>query len=190
MTNDQSIEAELELKRADLRIKRWDILIKGIGAVAVLISIWFTYYQYNNSLKKEKQEREERAAKDAQQKEREIQAALRESQKPFLERQLNLYFEAASTASKLSTLGDGPPREEARKRFWQLYWGELSLVEDKEVEAAMVRFGTALAQFENNQINKFELQKKSLELAHSCRKSLEQSWGYSLVELGGQGKDQ
>jgi hypothetical protein len=54
----------------------------------------------------------------------------------------------------------------------------------------MVRFGTALAQFENNQINKFELQKKSLELAHSCRKSLEQSWGYSLVELGGQGKDQ
>jgi hypothetical protein len=188
MAYDQSNNADLDLKKADLRIKKWDVLIKGMGAVAVLVSIWFTYYQYGNSLRKEKQDRDERAKHDMEQKEREIQSALRESQKPFLERQLDLYLQASGTASKLSTLENGPARDEARKRFWQLYWGELSLVEDKEVEAAMVHFGRALTQFENHEIERSEVQEKSFELARSCRKSLEQSWGYTLAELRGKEK--
>ena len=189
MTMDQSVDPELELKRQDIRIKKWDLLIKGFGAIAVLFSIWFTYHQYRGTVAKEEQNRADKAVKDTEQKEREIQSALRESQKPFLERQLTLYLDASRTAAKLATLENGPAKEEARKRFLELYWGELSLVEDKEVESAMVLFGQALTQFEDQQIDRFALQTKSFDLAHSCRKSLEQSWGYNLAALGGREKE-
>ena len=54
-----------------------------------------------------------------------------------------------------------------------MYWGELALVEDKQVEAAMVNFGKA---FEVSGAGK-GLQQYSLAIAHACRDSLAESWG-------------
>lgn len=105
----------------------------------------------------------------------------RESRRPFLDRQLTLYEEATRTAAVLATSEDPTEVEAAEERFWQLYWGELALVENGGlgaqgggVEAAMVRFGNALrARPRNMEI----LQQRSLDLAHACRDSLADSWG-------------
>jgi hypothetical protein len=79
------------------------------------------------------------------QREIEHQANVRESQKAFLDHQLSLYFEATSAASTIATSKAGSQeREKAETRFWQLYWGELSAVENGEVESAMVDFGNVL----------------------------------------------
>jgi hypothetical protein len=59
-------------------------------------------------------------------------------------------------------------------RFWALYWGELALVEDREVNDAMERFGEALKK-DNTTLE--ELQELSLALAHACRGSMANSWG-------------
>jgi hypothetical protein len=96
-----------------------------------------------------------------------------EATKPFLERQLRLYTEATQAAATLATSKETDELDEARKKFWSLYWGELALVEDKRVEAAMVRFGRALESGDVDQ----QLQQRSLELAHACRDSLAESWG-------------
>src|SRR5436190_19274130 len=70
---------------------------------------------------------------------RESQVALVEAQKPFLEKQQALYFE---TAKVTGSLGHTPPTSPAwqalEDRFYSLYWGELSLVESKPVEARMI----------------------------------------------------
>ena len=65
-----------------------------------------------------------------------------EARKQYLTRQLDLYTEATRAAAKLGTAPpDSPEYLKARTRFWELYWGELSMVENREVEAAMKRMG-------------------------------------------------
>lgn len=96
-----------------------------------------------------------------------------EATKPFLERQLKLYTEATQAAATLAVSEKPDELYRASERFWSLYWGELALVEDKRVEAAMVRFGRALESGGFGQ----QLQQHSLALAHACRDSLAESWG-------------
>ncbi|MFT7772054.1 hypothetical protein [Roseateles sp.] len=96
-----------------------------------------------------------------------------EATKPFLERQLKLYTEATQAAATLATSKVDSELELAGKKFWSLYWGELALVEDRQVEAAMVQFGRVLQSGGAGQ----ELALASLQLAHACRESLAESWG-------------
>ena len=108
------------------------------------------------------------ASQQAQEETRRIEAT-----KPFLERQLRLYTEATQAAATLATSKNRQELDAATKKFWSLYWGELALVEDKRVEAAMVQFGRALDAGSSGHT----LQKASLALAHACRDSLSESWG-------------
>jgi SNF2 family DNA or RNA helicase len=96
-----------------------------------------------------------------------------EATKPFLERQLKLYTEASQVAALIATSVEKRATQKAITRFWQLYWGELALVENKEVESAMVAMGRAIT----TGANRDELQQASLSLAHACRQSLDKSWG-------------
>jgi hypothetical protein len=61
-----------------------------------------------------------------------------------LERQLTLYTEASQIAATIATVEDRQVLDKSVQRFWQLYWGELALVENKEVEGAMVAIGNRL----------------------------------------------
>ena len=97
------------------------------------------------------------------------EVAVRESQKPFLEKQLQYYVEASKVAAQLTVLplrapADAGPEgtwDAAKRRFWELHWGELVVVEDKAVGAAMATFGSQVG------------------LIESCRTRLEEC----LVEL-------
>ena len=58
------------------------------------------------------------------------------------------------------------------RRFWDLYWGPMAIVEDEKVEKSMVAFGKALQQSVSPDILKIA----AIQLAHSCRDSLAESW--------------
>lgn len=127
------------------------------------------------------------------------QTAMRTASKPYYDRQLDLYFQTARAAATLAT--DPRPDEwhKARREFWSLYWGPLSMVEDatpyrpeteseeepRTVEAAMVRFGRSLRQIEDSlpagdaspaRAQLEQLQRPSLWLAHRLRDSLRGAW--------------
>jgi hypothetical protein len=91
--------------------------------------------------------------------------------RPFLELQLQLYKEATGAAAKLCTTDD---IEQARaiSTLLELYWGHLSMVENAEVEAAMVSLKSGI----DRRLAQEELQVLSLQLAHACRSSLGKSW--------------
>ena len=61
---------------------------------------------------------------------------------PFLKTQLEFTLKATDSLASLAVETDPAKWEESRKTFWKLYWGSLAIVEDKEVERAMVRAGT------------------------------------------------
>src|SRR5262247_4947331 len=150
---DELKRLELESKKAELKNKKWELLFKLAGLLTITFGIAWPLYQYTKTLEKEREDRKERQVLEDEQREKEAQAALREARKPFLQRQQELYFEASTLASKLSTLDHGAEREAARKRFYQLYWGELSVVEDESVEKAMVRFKGEFENYERERAN-------------------------------------
>lgn len=106
-----------------------------------------------------------------EQSERQAEARRIEATRPFLEKQLELYAEAARVCARIASAHD---HDTAVARFWELYWGELALVENREVEARMVHFGQALQYMPED---RSELRQRALELAAACRASLARSWG-------------
>jgi hypothetical protein len=96
-----------------------------------------------------------------------------EATRPYLDRQLVLYTEATTVTATIATSTDPKEIAKATKRFKELYWGELSMVEHGQVEGAMVGFSRALEATADRSV----LEQKSLALAHACRDELAASWG-------------
>ena len=157
-------------KAIDLLVKLLPVLVAIAGGLWAL----FTYIDHADDARRS----EERTR-------------LVEVQRPYLEKQTALYFEAAQVAGQIATAdGSGPEWEGARKRFWQLYWSELSMVESHQVEIAMGELGKSLKSYDaavalaasaakDAEVAKAHsgLQRDALELAHAIRNSIWDSWG-------------
>jgi hypothetical protein len=106
----------------------------------------------------------------------------RESKRPFLEKQMELYFEACQVAARLVKHEQSPQQtNDVTERFWQLYWGELSLVESHEVKEIMVALGRVLdvrAEACDAQVRRELVQDLAYQLAHACRASIAAGWGF------------
>lgn len=152
---------------AETGIRRWDLesALKVVGAAIALGGFLWGIWTYRDTSSKQLARERTEATRYADT--RRIEAT-----KPFLERQLRLYTEATKSAATIATAAEGPDRAKATKRFWELYWGELALVEDEAVARAMVAFGRALEAGQSRR----EIQQRSLDLAHACRDSLAASW--------------
>jgi hypothetical protein len=101
--------------------ENWGFVFKGLQALAIVGgAIWALWTYSQNS--REQQE-----------------AIRRELRKPYDEKQLSLYLEAARVLAHLSVSPD-VQRAENEARFWELYWGELPFVEDKTVRTKMAAF--------------------------------------------------
>lgn len=96
-----------------------------------------------------------------------------EATRPYLDKQLTLYTEATKVTASLATTTDEKERAKSKKRFMELYWGELGLVERDSVSRAMVKFREAL----DRNASAGELGILALAVAHACRDELAVSWG-------------
>jgi hypothetical protein len=109
-----------------------------------------------------------------------------EAQKPFLEKQLALYFETAQIAGQLVTLKHGGTDwDKVEQRFWALYWSELSMVEHGIVESAMKSFGDLLKDYDkspNDPAAKSALDVGAYELAHAIRSGIESAWSGNQIQ--------
>ena len=77
--------------------------------------------------------------------------------------------------------------QEARATFWAQYWGVLAIVEDQNVEAAMVAMGQLVSGPDKPipmalPITDSEFRLTSLQLSHTVRNLLLQSW--NIKNLG------
>ena len=93
---------------------------------------------------------------------------------------MKYYVEAAETVAQIPRTSDVAQRDKLIKRFWELYWGPLAVVEDRGVSQAMVEYG--------NQINADpkadgKLQNLAIKVAHACRDSLKQLWVQQLGDV-------
>lgn len=152
--------------------------IKLLQGAAIAIGIFATLIQYISNSRKEREE------------------AAREYQKSFYQEQMKVYAEAVEQASVISTaVPESELYNTARQKFLQLFWGRMSMFEDKCVEAKMVLFRKLLLKFEQKDFTRIEigdpcsperctydsvdqvtLKKASLLLAHQSRIYTIKTW--------------
>ncbi len=107
------------------------------------------------------------------------------NKRPFLEKQLELGFKATETAANLAVTTDIEEWKKARHSFWLLYWGSLSIVEDPNVEQAMVELGKLVPEMDEPvpPLPMSNLQQPSYRLAHAVRGLLLKSWNIELPDV-------
>jgi hypothetical protein len=104
-------------------------------------------------------------------------ARANEARKPFYEKQLTLYFETAKVAGMLVTEDPASPAWDAlKRRFYALYWSELSMVEDASVERSMINFETTLTNFNKDNSLGAEVQRQAYCLSHALKESIARNW--------------
>jgi hypothetical protein len=160
-------------------IRVWWPYLVGIASAAAFL---FTWMGDQRKMEENRRVETENRRMDA---EKLSQLRLLEAKKPFLDKQLALYFETAQVVGNLVSL---KPESEGWKaslaRYWQLYWSELSMVEHRYVETGMAAFGHQLKIFERDptEYNKGQLNDLAYKLAHRFRAAIEEGWGVSDVK--------
>ncbi|MGZ5134505.1 MAG: hypothetical protein ACXWCG_05130 [Flavitalea sp.] len=137
-----------------------ETVIKILQGLAIIAGIWATYYAY-------KKQNDENRNQEIQQR----QQTAKEFRKTFYEKQLQFYTEATDATATLATEDIGTEEyKKAKKDFLRLFWGRLSIVEDRTVEARMVDFNKLLEGYEQpgTDITKDDLEQASLKLAHAA----------------------
>jgi hypothetical protein len=122
-----------------------------------------------------------------------------EARKPFASVQLQLFIEAGKVAGELAAFDKSNERwmESAEwkayyTRFYQLFWTELSIVEDDEIKAAMQEFSGQLNKVlsqPHDIAEQKELNQVAYRLARKIRASIEKTWMLDLGPLTGPTKE-
>ena len=90
---------------------------------------------------------------------------------------------SAATPFKLGTFD--AEWKKSRDEFLRLFYGPLAIVEDRDVESAMIIFKSYIDNENRCRMAGGNPENLSLALAHACRQSLGESWGYSFEQLKG-----
>lgn len=174
----------------------WDLIVKIVGLIALVASGLWTLYKFRA---------DRRVDLDHQLQAQQTEAKLKadELNRYIFERQAGLYFEAAQAASKIATSHNNAEKKAASDKFYELYFGQLVVVEDRRVELAMIEFSRCLNQngagcsrtIKTNQDEKLlspdfvarlsaaTLDNLSLELAACIRSSLKADRGIDFGKL-------
>ncbi len=158
----------LQKFRSKSKLDLLETIIKILQGVAIVVGVWATYIAYKKQI-------EDRAIQEKVSNEQ----TAKEYRKGFYDKQFQFYSEACDATSILATEKIGTVDYiQARKSFYRLFWGKLSLVEDKSVEAKMVEFERLLSHYENEnmEVTQSELQQASLKLAHAASKYTINVW--------------
>lgn len=186
MAEAQQQKLELEIRKLEFDVEslgstsfQLEKIMRFIPLITVIIAVagfWFTIRQYNTqqaAAAKQQQQASDKLAADRE------QALL----KPVWDKRLELYFAASEAAATIALSKDKAERDKAEAKFLQLYAGPLIIVEDTDVEGAMIKFRSCLTGQEA--CDEAELQRRSQALASRARDSIGKSYNIRLGDLKG-----
>ncbi len=171
--------------QGDVQSRKLEMRIKVLGLMALLASGAWTLYKWRDDRKVD------------------VEHRVQELNRVVFEKQTTLYFEASSAASTIATSDDEATKKAAANKFYELYFGELVIVEDRRVELAMIQYSRCLnlnrdgcertvlsdfrgTNFSDDKIHKLPpatLQNLSLELSACMRSALEFDRGIDFGKL-------
>jgi hypothetical protein len=146
----------LRMDNADI----WDLSLKTLTLLGVIIAAVWAYFTY----------------KDTKEKEFYTQ---------YWNKKLSLFLETSQAAATMATTNSLPDFQAARAKFWELFYGRLSLVEGRRVKAAMEEFASAVPKGDPNPnaLPLEQLKGPAYVLSLNLNKELSDSWKKPFSEL-------
>jgi hypothetical protein len=180
---------QLEVEKARLeneRIRnenRWPNKLREyipvITALVAVVGVLIGIYQFNTQQASAQIQLQTQAKLEFETRQAELK-------RRYWEEQVTIYRDATQTAAAIAISESLDEVREERRNFWTLYWGEMSLLEHREVEQAMVAFGKQLAAWEASQEKPELIENYAFDIAHCCRKSLLKTWSpVDMEDYGG-----
>ena len=155
--------------------------MNSIEAVLVLAGILVTIIHFN--INNKNQIGIVKTQIEAQRKENQ-ESKLNSFQNSFWQKQLDLYIEVCTYVAQLTQFEiNSDDYLIARKNFYVLYWGPLSIVEDISVKEAMQNYSKQIKAYEASEIDLNTLEQKSFQLARICRESSIKRWDLKDFKL-------
>jgi hypothetical protein len=161
----------------------WEIITKIFASILVLIGIIITIVHFNSS-----QNNQLRIVEKQIESQREENKELNRNdfQNSFWNKQLELYVQASSFAAELTQFElSSSDYLKSRVKFYTLFWGPMSIVEDIAVKKHMENFSTQLIKYEKSKSDKDlnKLKQMSFQLAKACRESSIKRWDLKEFEM-------
>jgi hypothetical protein len=152
--------------RTDMVLKIVDRVFAGISAMAVVIGGIYAYSLHLGERREERRKAEEQRQQEYNLREREFRLQLFKEQHP-------LYHDLCKTAARIASAEKLADANDSIKKFWELYYGELCLVEDQRVVEAVAAYADVLLDCEDkSESPPPRLPKLSMELAKACQQSM------------------
>lgn len=143
----------------DTRRQMFDAAIKILGLAGVFVGFLIGFYQY----------------KDAKEK---------EFYSHFWNLRLDTYAEVSEAAANIATASTMEDAKDSRRKFWEYFYGPMSLVEDNSVKKAMETFGRELKKIESTNGKPSDLEQASYRLSLALRNSLRNTWSRPFMFEG------
>jgi ribosomal protein L14E/L6E/L27E len=114
-------------------VKFWLDCLQVVTVVAGVFTATLTIVKYINDQKVLAADHKQRETDRDERAKQQLAALKRELQRPYEEKKLNLYLDAARVLAHLAA-SPSIDKEKTEARFWELYWGELAFVESTTAE--------------------------------------------------------
>lgn len=162
-------------------------LAKYFTILSTLAGGFYTVWEYLETRKAEVAQQMEISKDRLRQEKEAIELRRKEFRIRFFEKEMELYLEACRAAATLSNAVDPKAKDVERHvdRFYALFWGELCVVADPRVQAAMDDFETALRAWRGRGTGRATsaMRQAACTLALECRTSLEDTFDLRLGKL-------
>jgi hypothetical protein len=158
---DPQFEQKFKLWQA--RRDRWEFALKTGTALLLVVTAIVAVFQYRSQ-----QRQLIRQNEDAQ------QQRIKDFNLTIYRTRLDIYLEATDTLSKFVYANDQKEADKAEQRFWELYDGKFSVIEDEDAKSEIILAGDFLLEWEKCKTIPvpFLFQDLAYDFTQSCRRSL------------------
>jgi hypothetical protein len=176
--HDPQFDERLKLWQA--RRESWEFALKAFTTCLLIVSAALAVIQYLSQRKELIRQNEE-----AQ------QQRIKDFNSIVYRTRFDVYLEATDTLSRFVYASDRKEADEAEQRFWELYDGKFSVIEDEQVKEEIILVGKFLMEWEDCKTIPvpFLFQNLAYDFTQSCRQSLKTVFPEELNPLSaGQAK--
>jgi len=147
----------------------WEVVLKAVAGYVAIIGAVITAFKYIDDRARQREQ-----DRNAQLRQREQDR--REERKDFLQQRQTVYLRLGLSLARIMNYDpDDPEWNQAKERFFELYWGEIPLVADEAVMRVVEPFSEDLHGAKTKE-DKEALANQVSAITESCRKSLGDAW--------------
>ena len=140
--------------------KKWEIALKTLTLLGAVVAAVWAYHTYTDTKEKE-------------------------FYSTFWNTKLSLFLETSSAASTMATTESLDEFNKARTKYWELFYGRLSLVEGEGVKQAMMSFSSQVPTglVEQRALPFKSMQQPAYRLTIALKEELGHAWQKPFGEL-------